>query len=56
MLARHDEHVTVVHGLNVHERNGVRVLVAHGDLGGALDQVAEGANFFVYHGRLGHVC
>src|SRR4029079_9932040 len=56
MLARYDEHVPVVDGLDVHESDCVRILMAQRHLGGALDQVAEGANFFVYHGSLGCVC
>ena len=43
VLARHDQHVPVVHRLNVHERDCVRVLVADRHLGGAVDQVAERA-------------
>ena len=29
VLPGHDQHVTVVHGLNVHERDCVRILVAY---------------------------
>jgi hypothetical protein len=43
VLPRHDKNVACVHRLNVHERNGVAVLVAHRNFGRAVDDVAEDA-------------
>src|SRR5215207_10079550 len=43
VLARRHQYVTVVHRLDVHERDRRRVLVADRHLGGAGNEVAEGA-------------
>src|SRR4051812_23392905 len=41
VVARHDEHVTVVDRLDVHEGDGVRILVTDRDLRRALDKIAK---------------
>ncbi len=41
MDSRHDEHMSGIYRLNVHEGDRVGVLVTDGDLGGPLDEVAK---------------
>src|SRR6185437_1698391 len=47
--AGHHQHVTVVHRLDVHEGDGVAVLVTDRHLGGAMDEIAESAMVLAFH-------